>query len=323
MTGRTIHILDRFGVPWSGSALSALALQGLLSSEADARLWSIDPPHPCYEAYTIGTVAFESGDFPRGGTLVIHGNHFELGQWATDSQAVRVILLCNVHSPLRLFDSIARIVEAGLPKPELVFRSNRLREQSALEGIVEPPLIDIDLFKPAILPSARPFTIGRISRDHLGKHAEDDPSLYRMLALSGCRIRVLGGTCLDEYLGPDREGIELLEAGQFPAHSFLQELDCFFYRTGTLEEAFGRVMLEAMATGLPVVCHRRGGYAEWVRDGENGFLFDTQEEAYDLLTELSGNPEKRLSIGKAARASIELLAGAGAREDQKNWYLGR
>lgn len=322
MAGRTIHIVDRFGIPWSGSALSALSLRGLLDADADVRTWSIDPPHACYEAYTIRHIAFESGDFPQGGTLVIHGNHFELGPWTTRSGAVRVILLCNVHDAIRLFDSIARIREAGLPEPELVFRSQRLRELTALAGIVEAPLIDIDLFRPTSPPSGRPFTIGRMSRNHLGKHAEDDPSLYRMLALSGCRIRIMGGTCLDEYLGPDRAGIELLEAGHLPAHRFLQGLDCFFYRTGTLEEAFGRVLLEAMATGLPVVCHRRGGYAEWIRDGENGFLFDTQEEAYDLLIELRNDPGQRQRLGQAARASLESLAGKQARQDLMNRYLG-
>lgn len=322
MSTPVIHIVDRFEVPWSGSALSALALHRLLSHDADVRLWSLGTPHAGYQAYPIMPIVYETGNFPRGGTLVIHGSHYELGPWAGNTEARRVILLCNVHWPLQLFDTLTRLREAGLPEPELVFRSHGLREQAAMEGIIEPPLIDIDLFRPAIRASGGDFTLGRMSRDVLGKHSEDDPSLYRMLALAGNRICVMGGTCLDEYIGPDRAGIELTVAGCLPAHRFLQELDCFFYRTGTLEEAFGRVLLEAMATGLPVVCHRRGGYADWIRSGENGFVFDTQEEAFELLTALREDPAWRRRIGEAARSSTEELLGEKALDERRRWYLG-
>ncbi|MBI4989619.1 MAG: glycosyltransferase family 4 protein [Rhodocyclales bacterium] len=267
-------------------------------------------------------IVYETGNFPREGTLIIHGSHYELGLWAGKTNARRVILLCNVHWPLQLFDTITRLREAGLPEPDLVFRSRGLREQAAMDGIVEPPLIDIDVFRPAMRATGGGFTLGRISRDVLGKHSGDDPSLYRMLANAGCRVRVMGGTCLDEYIGVDRVGIELTEAGSLPAQRFLQELDCFFYRTGTWEEAFGRVMLEAMATGLPVVCHRRGGHTEWIRSGENGFLFDTQEEAFDLLTALRDDPDRRLHIGQAARQTALNMFGEAAREVRRRWYLG-
>ena len=74
-----IHIVDRFDVPWSGSALSALSLHDLLSPEAETRLWSPDKPHACYQAYPIRTIEEEAGVIPQSGTLIIHGNHFELG----------------------------------------------------------------------------------------------------------------------------------------------------------------------------------------------------------------------------------------------------
>lgn len=322
MASSPIHIVDRFDVPWSGSALSALSLHGLLSQDADVRLWSLGTPHAGYQAHPIMPIVHETGNFPREGTLIIHGSHYELGAWARNTEARRVILLCNVHWPLRLFDTITRLREAGLPEPDLVFRSCSLRRQAAMDGIIEPPLIDIDLFRPAKSTSSRDFTIGRMSRDVLGKHSGDDPSLYRMLALAGCRIRVMGGTCLGEYIGPDSARIELSAAGSLSAHRFLQELDCFFYRTGVLEEAFGRVLLEAMATGLPVVCHRRGGHADWIRSGENGFVFDTQEEAFDLLAALREDTALRRRIGEAARATVEELHDENAREQRRRWYLG-
>ena len=38
------------------------------------------------------------------------------------------------------------------------------------------------------------------------------------------------------------------------------------------KEGFGLVILEAMASGKPVVASRSGGIVDIVRDGENGFL---------------------------------------------------
>lgn len=40
------------------------------------------------------------------------------------------------------------------------------------------------------------------------------------------------------------------------------------------DEAFGNVVVEALATGVPAITYRRGGPAEIVRDGVNGFLVE-------------------------------------------------
>jgi glycosyltransferase involved in cell wall biosynthesis len=45
------------------------------------------------------------------------------------------------------------------------------------------------------------------------------------------------------------------------------------------DEPFGFSVVEAMACGTPVVARRRGSMAEIIRQGENGFLVDTTDEA--------------------------------------------
>lgn len=47
---------------------------------------------------------------------------------------------------------------------------------------------------------------------------------------------------------------------------------CRFMVAPSLEESFGNVALEAMACGKPVIASRASGFAEIVRDGENGLL---------------------------------------------------
>jgi glycosyltransferase involved in cell wall biosynthesis len=45
------------------------------------------------------------------------------------------------------------------------------------------------------------------------------------------------------------------------------------------DEPFGFSVAEAMACGTPVIATRRGSMAEIIRDGENGFLVDSQQDA--------------------------------------------
>jgi glycosyltransferase involved in cell wall biosynthesis len=47
---------------------------------------------------------------------------------------------------------------------------------------------------------------------------------------------------------------------------------CAFMAAPSLEESFGNVALEAMACGKPVIASQASGFAEIVRDGENGRL---------------------------------------------------
>jgi glycosyltransferase involved in cell wall biosynthesis len=44
------------------------------------------------------------------------------------------------------------------------------------------------------------------------------------------------------------------------------------------EEPFGLVMIEAMATGTPVIAYRRGAIPEVVSDGVTGFIVDTEAQ---------------------------------------------
>jgi glycosyltransferase involved in cell wall biosynthesis len=65
------------------------------------------------------------------------------------------------------------------------------------------------------------------------------------------------------------------------------------------DEPFGFSVVEAMACGTPVVARRRGSMAEIIRQGENGFLVDTVDEAVTAV---------RASMAldrRSVRASVE------------------
>ena len=111
-----------------------------------------------------------------------------------------------------------------------------------------------------------------------------------------------------------------LPAGEIPLadhtetrapEAFLRHLDCFYFRSSDARvEPSGRVVMEAMACGIPVVAHRRGGYAEWIEHGTDGLLFDTREQAAAMLLALKDDPNLRAALGQAARRKMETTYSA-------------
>ncbi len=72
-------------------------------------------------------------------------------------------------------------------------------------------------------------------------------------------------------------------------------------------ETFGNVVLEAMASGLPVVAPNTGGPADHVRNGRNGFLFESDSEAELLVrtARLARDLPYARALGRQARAYAE------------------
>ena len=98
--------------------------------------------------------------------------------------------------------------------------------------------------------------------------------------LDGQRIRYLGP------VGPDRRG-DLLGGARALLHLV------------NFEEPFGFSVVEAMACGTPVIAHPRGSMPEIVRDGVNGFLVDSLQQAVAAV-HASTDLDR-----KATRASVE------------------
>jgi len=73
------------------------------------------------------------------------------------------------------------------------------------------------------------------------------------------------------------------------------------------EEAGGLVVLEAMATGLPVICSNSGGITEYIHDGYNGVLFDC-DSVDDLADKVVGLIQDRNKAGSMAHNARELAA---------------
>ena len=106
-----------------------------------------------------------------------------------------------------------------------------------------------------------------------------------------------------EFLGP-RPHDEVVRLYQ-QAHLFL--LSGVVDRQGA-EEGLGTVLVEAQATGLPVVASNVGGIPENVLDGESGFLVPQRD--VDAIAEklcfLIEHPETWPALGRAGRRHVEV-----------------
>ena len=72
----------------------------------------------------------------------------------------------------------------------------------------------------------------------------------------------------------------------------------------SLEEPFGRAIIEAMAMCVPVVATEIGGPQEIVTAGQEGVLLPPRDPAgwADVVAELLDHPERRAEMGRSARA---------------------
>jgi glycosyltransferase involved in cell wall biosynthesis len=89
--------------------------------------------------------------------------------------------------------------------------------------------------------------------------------------------------------------------------SFMKDA-AFFVFPSIWYETFGLTILEAFATGLPVIASRLGSAAEIVEDGRTGLHFDPGDPA-DLAAKISwaiDHPEEMREMGRQARAEYEL-----------------
>ena len=111
--------------------------------------------------------------------------------------------------------------------------------------------------------------------------------------------------------GPHRKGLEA-ELGQratFTGRLAGEELAaayrrCDFFVFPSKHDTFGQVVMEAMASGLPVVVTDQGGPQELVDDGVTGFVAD-DDRFVDRVRELARSPALRREMGRSARQAAE------------------
>lgn len=126
-----------------------------------------------------------------------------------------------------------------------------------------------------------------------------------MSKLNDCKLYIVGdieGEYREEYLRlvKSYDVSNVIFVGKIPAKdvkNYYERSDVFVFPS--LREGFPNSVLEAMFYGLPVVCKNIDAMQTIIRNGENGFLFDSEEEYLEIINKLRDNTFRN-KVSKAA-----------------------
>lgn len=227
------------------------------------------------------------------------------------SDVVRQQNILRVYRPLmvRVLRGAARI----LPTSDRYIASSPYLKPLADKCTVVPLSVDPAPFAhpTPLLPPAEVPTLVFIGRHRYYKGLDTliraMPTLNARLLIGGdgpmrgeweALARTLGVTGRVQFLG---------EISDADLPRFFASGDIFVLPANSRAEAFGKVLLEAMATGLPCVTTELGtGTSYAVQDGLTGFVVPPQDPAAlgDALRRLLEDAGVRKTMGAAGRARV-------------------
>ena len=237
------------------------------------------------------------------------------GGWRTVLVRWRAALACR---PVRKFIAISqfikgRLIAVGLPEDRICVVYNGIDTSSYLRDPEKRQLLEREfsggsgtlfiLFASSLLEWKRPNLALRVCSE---------------LARRGLAVKLLMAGS-----GPMRTSLEAMTAelgiqehvswlGHRELQPVFQGVDVFLHTARG--EAFGNVLVEAMACGIPVVATRSGATPEVIEEGGTGLLVDPgvneAERTADAIQSLWNNAEQRramqqAAVQRAARFTVE------------------
>ncbi len=197
---------------------------------------------------------------------------------------------------------------------------NLLETRNNRPAFLMPHGVDLSQYAPSKNADCRrPFCIGYVGRLTTEKNIRFLVELDRKLAAAGetdYRFLIVGEGGQQGWLKKNLPGAEIpgVLRGQELADAYKQ-MDAFVFPS--LTDTFGLVILEAMASGVPVVLSPETGMRVGIRDGISGFL---SCDFTASLKRLMHNRELRLEMGKAARKFANTQSWNGVFESLYQTY---
>jgi glycosyltransferase involved in cell wall biosynthesis len=256
---------------------------------------------------------------------LIHANGFDLSRsFAMAAGSLGIPYITHVRFPVE--PEGARWVLRGLPKPAaFIFNSQAMQDRLWPDVVKYAPqslpytvhnAVDMDSFTFAPWPEEPPYRIGIIANFAPFKRHED----FLRMAAEMVRSRqdlefwIVG----DDTEGSGRRMVLEQLAGELDITSYIRFLghrsdipdiirQLHLLVVPSQFEPFGRVVIEAMACGRPVIGSRDGGIPEIIDDGKTGSLVEVGDyvgfsrAAIDLIN----NKELRENMSKNSVEAVQ------------------
>ncbi len=179
-----------------------------------------------------------------------------------------------------------------------------LREGTGKPAFPMPHGVDTDLFSPSNRPpSSGPFRIGYVGRLTPEKNVRLFVDLERALIANGVRgfrLLLVGDGGESDWLRRNLQFADLPGVLRGPALArAYASMDAFVFPS--LTDTFGLVLLEAMASGVPVVASPEAGARAGVRHGVSGFHAADSAAFVQAVLNLMENEPMRIEMAHAAR----------------------
>lgn len=234
---------------------------------------------------------------------VVHGHvarDYPLVIAAASGLPVKVVLTRHLLYPIKSRFLYRRVDGWIAPTRQILETLAPLKPRTSA---VIPNWVDLDKFEFKPHPPHRPLTLGLLGQISLHKGHDDAIEALRIL---GANYRLLiAGKGEEHYVKQLREKAANLPVS-FPGFvslpDFFESIDVLL--VPSWEEPFGIVVLEGMASGVPVVTTAAGGPLDILRPNEDGILVpprDPKALAQGVLS-LEG---QRQTLVHSARQRVE------------------
>ena len=308
--GNLIEIASVGFPPYPDIRLSAPAYGSVAAAVAD---FQPDLVH-CATEFTIGRMGQIAAR--RAGIPSLSSYHTDFSRY-TESYGVPWLRSTVSRYLARFHNRSARVYT-----PSAAARDDLLRagvERAEVWGCG----VDIDMFSPAA--RSRPFRVAQGVDDqvvlvHVGRLAAEK-GVHRILRAFALATELLPAGSIHLFIAGSGPEEPALRAAAPPHVTFLGVLDrerwlprlyasadAFLF--ASLTETLGLVVLEAMASGLPVIATPAGGVGDHLRDGVNGLAFpaDDVEAMARAIVAVVRNVPLRARLGAGARRTAEALS---------------
>lgn len=211
--------------------------------------------------------------------------------------------------PLKSADALVAVSE---------FTAGRLRRLTGRPVEVIGGAVDVDAFRPLDVPAGRGVpVVGCVSRFVPRKGQARLLKAAAELRRGGRAVEVLlvGAGRLERNLRRLAADLEVpvrmeVDVPWSELGGLYRQMDVFCMpcrtRWGGLEvEGLGLVLLEAAASGLPVLAGDSGGAPETVDPGRTGFVVRDVADIVEALGLLLGDPDRAVRMGELGRRRVE------------------